>query len=192
MSPSPQLSPGSLLCFCSLSRPALLAQSLLGRGLCGFSLAPQLCPLCHGDFCGLPSAPRNSPPVLGSWRLSQLHSPSLCITGLVWLVSAPQVRPLVAGLVCACLGSPGHPLHPAGLVCACLGSLCPASASWGLCVLVWAPRPHSQHRRTCVCLSGLPASLSASAGLVCACLSSLGPPCISQGSIFINSNCCCC
>lgn len=190
---SPQLSPGSLLCFCSPVPPCTASQSLLGRGLCGFFLGSPTVPSVSWRLLWASLSPRNSPPVLWAHvRLSQLHSPSLCITGLVCaclsspgpasasqdlcaLVWAPRAHPLHRG---ACVRLPRLPVPGLcfmGLVCACLGSPASLSASQDLCVLVWAP--------------GLTLGI---AGLVCACLSSLGPPCISQGSIFINSNCYCC
>ena len=186
-------------CYASvtLSRPALLAEACWVGVCVDLFLAPRLCPLCRGDFCGLPSAPRSSPrcaagllcPCLSFMgpasasracgRLSGLPGPILCVTGLWALVWDPRAHPLRHRLVCACLGSPGPftasracgrlsglpgpILCIARLVGTCLGSQCPASASWacvrlsglpgsglcitGLCVLVWVPCAHPQHRR---------------------------------------------
>ena len=156
---SPQLSPGSLLCFCSPVPPCTASQSLLGRGLCGFFLGSPTVPSVSWRLLWASLSPRNSPPVLWAHvHLSKLHSPSLCITGLV----------------CACLSSTGPSSSSRGLCALVWAPRAPSSASRGLCALASAPGARPLLHGACVCLSGLPGLTLGIAGLVCACLGSPG------------------
>ena len=108
-------------CYASvpLSRPALLAEACWAGVCVDFFLAPRLCPLCCGDFCGLPSALRTHRPVLWACvHLCQLHGLGLCITGLECAcLGSPHLASASRGLCPLVSPSGARPLHH-GLMCA--------------------------------------------------------------------------
>ena len=108
-------------CYASvpLSRPALLAEACWAGVCVDFFLAPRLCPLCCGDFCGLPSALGTHPPVLWACvHLCQLHGLGLCITGLECAcLGSPHLASALRGL-CPLVSPPGAQPLRHGLMCA--------------------------------------------------------------------------
>ena len=178
-------------CYASVAlyHPALLAEACWVGVCVDLSLAPHLCPLCRGDFCGLPSAPGAHPAVL---------------RGSCALVSASWARPLRHGLVGTCLGSLGP--FSASQACVRLSGLSgPILCVTGLCALVWAPRAHplrhglvraclgspgpSSASPPCGHLSGLPGPILCITGLcalVCACLGSPGPSSASRACVHLS------
>ena len=115
-------------CLCSPFPPYTVGQSLLGWGLCGFFLAPQICSLCCGDVWASLST-LSCPLRNGSCvHLSQLTGPPSKSQGLCVLL-APQAHPLChkgcvhwTGLYDSPLLAPGPTLCFAGLLWASLGS----------------------------------------------------------------------
>lgn len=168
----PQLSRDHCYASVPLSRPALLAKACWVGVRVDFSLAPQLCPLCHVELPGLPSAPGTHPLCVICNCLSFIV-PASASQGLCACLSSPGPASASRDL-CACLGSRAHPLHRGACVWPRLPV--PGLCFTGLVCLSGLPGLTLSIARTCVLVWAQHYSHSISTGLVCACLSSLGPP----------------
>ena len=113
-------------CLCSPFPPCTVGQSLLGRGLCGFFLAPQLCSLCCGDVwasLSTLSCPLHNGSCVHLSQLTEPPSRRACV--FFWLP-----RPILCATRVVCTGQVCMTRHSqhcallcfAGLLWASLGS----------------------------------------------------------------------